>query len=294
MDIILQSKLEKLSSKIGNTDIVLVDGIFCKLEGQNPAGSIKDRVAFYMVKDAIESGALNCNGCIVEATSGNTGIGLAYIARELGIKCAIVMPESMSKARREMIASYGATLYLTPASQGMQGAVDKANELCKEDGYWLANQFGNPSCISAHYLTTAKEIFDSMSDVSYIVAGIGSGGTVMGIKKFIIDNAIDCKVIGIEPSNSPLITKGYAGAHKIQGIGANFIPSILDIAKLDGVMTISDEDAISTCLSLNKNYLIPCGISSGATFLAAKELNNRVDGKVLAIFADSSNRYSFE
>ncbi len=289
----LQAKLNSLASRIGNTDVILLDGIFCKLEGGNPAGSIKDRVAFYMVKDAIESGTLKEDGVIVEATSGNTGIGLAYIARELGIKCVIVMPESMSKERRDMIASFGADLILTPASEGMAGAVDKAKKLSSNEGYWLANQFGNPSCITAHLETTAKEIFTAIDDVRYIVAGVGSGGTVMGIKKYIIDNDLDCKIIGVEPASSPLISKGYASAHKIQGIGANFIPSILDVTMLDGVMTVSDDDAISTATTLNRDYLIPCGISSGAAFHAAKLLNSQVDGKVLAIFPDHSNRYNF-
>ncbi len=288
----LQAKLNSLASRIGNTDIVLLDGIFCKLEGGNPAGSIKDRAAFYMVKDAIESGALKEDGVIVEATSGNTGIGLAYIARELGIKCLIVMPESMSKERRDMIASFGAELILTPANDGMAGAVDKAKKLLSNEGYWLANQFGNPSCITAHFETTAKEIFRALDDVRYIVAGVGSGGTVMGIKKYIVANNLDCKVIGVEPASSPLISKGYASAHKIQGIGANFIPSILDVSMLDCVMTVSDDDAISTATALNRDYLIPCGISSGAAFHAAKLLNSQVDGKVLAIFPDHSNRYS--
>ncbi len=284
-------KLDNLNQKIGNTPTLYLDnGIYAKIEGNNPAGSIKDRVAFYMVKDALEGGELKESEVIVEATSGNTGIGLAYVARELDIDCTIVMPDSMSEERRKMILNYGANLILTPKKYGMQGSVDRAKELAN-DGGWLANQFGNPSCINAHYYGTAKEIFSTLNDVKYIVAGIGSGGTVMGIKKYIIDNNIDCKVVGVEPSASPLISKGYAGAHAIQGIGANFIPKILDVNMLDGIIAIDDDEAISGALKIYDEYSLKCGISSGAAYMATLKLRESVEGNILTIFPDSMDRY---
>ncbi len=288
---VISEKLNSLNQKIGNTSILNLDnGIYAKIEGDNPAGSIKDRVAFYMVKDAIESGELKENGAIVEATSGNTGIGLAYVARELGIDCTIVMPDSMSEERRKMILNYGANLVLTPQKYGMQGAVDKAKELANGGG-WLANQFGNPSCINAHYYGTAREVFNTLNDVKYIVAGIGSGGTVMGIKKYIVDNDIDCKVVGVEPSASPLISRGYVGVHAIQGIGANFVPKILDVNMLDGIIAIDDDKAISGALKIYDKYSLKCGISSGAAYMATMKLRESLDGNILTIFPDSMDRY---
>ncbi len=227
MDKNMQEKLDVLSKKIGNTPIAsLGDGIYGKVEGNNPAGSVKDRAAFYMVLRALENGDLKEGGTIVEATSGNTGIGLSYVARELGLKAVMVMPESMSRERRDMIAAYGAELVLTPASEGMAGAVRKAKELA-ENGAWLANQFGNYASVEAHFYTTAPEIFSQVPTAKYVVAGVGSGGTAMGVKKYIEQNGIDCKMVAVEPLSSPLLTQGHAGSHKIQGIGANFIPTIV-------------------------------------------------------------------
>ena len=262
----MQEKLNILSKMIGNTPMLsLGDGLYGKLEGKNPAGSIKDRAAFYMVMRALEKGDLKERGTIVEATSGNTGIGLSYVARELGLKAVIVMPESMSKERRDMISSYGAELVLTPASEGMAGAVRKANEIAKS-GAWLANQFGNYASVEAHFYTTAPEIFSQVPGAKYVVAGVGSGGTAMGVKKYIEQNAIDCKVVAVEPLSSPLFTQGHAGGHKIQGIGANFIPAIVDVSKFDEVIDVSDDDAIRTTGELYRNFGVKCGISSGAAY----------------------------
>ena len=287
----MQEKLNILSKMIGNTPMLsLGDGLYGKLEGKNPAGSIKDRAAFYMVMRALEKGDLKERGTIVEATSGNTGIGLSYVARELGLKAVIVMPESMSKERRDMISSYGAELVLTPASEGMAGAVRKANEIAKS-GAWLANQFGNYASVEAHFYTTAPEIFSEVPGAKYVVAGVGSGGTAMGVKKYIEQNAIDCKVVAVEPLSSPLFTQGHAGGHKIQGIGANFIPAIVDVSKFDEVIDVSDDDAIRTTGELYRNFGVKCGISSGAAYYAACSLRQRVDGDIVVVLPDNGERY---
>lgn len=291
MDTKMQEKLNILSKMIGNTPMLsLGDGLYGKLEGKNPAGSIKDRAAFYMVMRALEKGDLKEGGTIVEATSGNTGIGLSYVARELGLKAVIVMPESMSKERRDMISSYGAELVLTPASEGMAGAVRKANEIAKS-GAWLANQFGNYASVEAHFYTTAPEIFSQVPGAKYVVAGVGSGGTAMGVKKYIEQNAIDCKVVAVEPLSSPLFTQGHAGGHKIQGIGANFIPAIVDVSKFDEVIDVSDNDAIRTTGELYRNFGVKCGISSGAAYYAACSLRQRVDGDIVVVLPDNGERY---
>lgn len=287
----MQEKLNILSKMIGNTPMLsLGDGLYGKLEGKNPAGSIKDRAAFYMVMRALEKGDLKEDGTIVEATSGNTGIGLSYVARELGLKAVIVMPESMSKERRDMISSYGAELALTPASEGMAGAVRKANEIAKS-GAWLANQFGNYASVEAHFYTTAPEIFSQVPDAKYVVAGVGSGGTAMGVKKYIEQNAIDCKVVAVEPLSSPLFTQGHAGGHKIQGIGANFIPAIVDVSKFDEVIDVSDDDAIRTTGELYRNFGVKCGISSGAAYFAAQTLRKQVEGDIVVVLPDNGERY---
>lgn len=291
MDTNMQEKLNVLSQKIGNTPMLdLGEGIYGKLEGKNPAGSVKDRAAFFMIMRALEKGDLKEGGTVVEATSGNTGIGLSYVARELGLKAVMVMPESMSKERRDMISSYGAELVLTPASEGMAGAVKRAKEIAK-NGAWLANQFGNYASVEAHFYTTAPEIFSQVPNAKYVVAGVGSGGTVMGVKKYIEQNGIDCRVVAVEPLASPLLTKGYAGGHKIQGIGANFVPAILDVVKLDDIIDVSDDDAIRTAGELFRKFGVKCGISSGAAYFAACELKKRVDGDVVVVLPDNGDRY---
>ncbi len=287
----MQEKLDILAKKIGNTPIVsLGERIYGKVEGNNPAGSVKDRAAFYMVLRALQNGDLKEGGTIVEATSGNTGIGLAYVARELGLNAVMVMPESMSKERRDMISAYGAQLVLTPASEGMAGAVKKAKEIA-EGGAWLANQFGNYASVEAHFYTTAPEIFKQVPAAKYVVAGVGSGGTAMGVKKYIEQNNIDCKLVAVEPLASPLLTKGYAGAHKIQGIGANFVPAIVDVSKLDIIIDVADEDAIRAVAELWHKFGIKCGISSGAAYFAAQTLTKQVVGDIAVVLPDNGNRY---
>ncbi len=291
----LRSKLDALSTAIGRTPVIdMGDNIFGKLEGKNPAGSIKDRAAFYMIKRALEKGVLQEGGTVVEATSGNTGIGLAYVARELGLKAIMTMPESMSAERRRMIAQYGAELVLTPASEGMAGAVRAARELVDEKGAWQANQFGNYASIEAHYYTTAPELFSQVNDLEWVVAGVGSGGTAMGIKKYIQDNELRCKVAAVEPASSPLMSKGYAGAHKIQGIGANFIPELVQIDKFDLIMTAENDEAIATVKEIYKNFGIKCGISSGAAYAVAKCLRADVEGNIAVILPDNGDRYGSE
>lgn len=291
MDKNMQEKLDVLSKKIGNTPVVsLGDGIYGKVEGNNPAGSVKDRAAFYMVLRALENGDLKEGGTIVEATSGNTGIGLSYVARELGLKAVMVMPESMSQQRRDMIAAYGAQLVLTPASEGMAGAVRKAKELA-ENGAWLANQFGNYASVEAHFYTTAPEIFSQVPTAKYVVAGVGSGGTAMGVKKYIEQNGIDCKMVAVEPLSSPLLTQGHAGSHKIQGIGANFVPAIVDPSKLDQIIDVADDDAIRTTGEIYHKFGIKCGISSGAAYFAAQTLRKQVEGDIVVVLPDNGERY---
>lgn len=291
MDAKMQEKLDILAKKIGNTPIVsLGERIYGKVEGNNPAGSVKDRAAFYMVLRALQNGDLKASGTIVEATSGNTGIGLAYVARELGLNAVMVMPESVSKERRDMISAYGAQLVLTPASEGMAGAVKKAKEIA-EGGAWLANQFGNYASVEAHFYTTAPEIFKQVPAAKYVVAGVGSGGTAMGVKKYIDQNDIDCKLVAVEPLASPLLTKGYAGAHKIQGIGANFVPAIVDVSKLDIIIDVADEDAIRAAAELWHKFGIKCGISSGAAYFAAQTLAKQVGGDIAVVLPDNGNRY---
>ncbi len=289
----LKEKINILRKSVGNTPMVdLGNGIYGKLESENPAGSIKDRAAFYMVVDALEKGELQENGKIVEATSGNTGIGLSYIARELGIECCIVMPKSMSEQRRQMISAYGAKLSLTPASKGMAGAVEEAKRIQQEEGAWLANQFGNTSCITAHFETTAPEIFKTLPNAKYVVSGVGSGGTAMGIKKHIVGNHLNCKVIAVEPASSPLMSEGRSGAHAIQGIGANFIPELVDVSYFDEILTATDDESIKTAIEL-KDRGFSCGISSGAAYSVARRIRENAEGQIVVILPDSANRYSF-
>lgn len=287
--------MAQLKAAIGNTPALkLGDGIYAKVEGLNPAGSIKDRAAFYIIKEAVESGKLKSGGTVVEGTSGNTGIGLAYVCRELGLRCVICMPESMTEQRRKMIRDYGAELVLTPASEGMAGAVAKAAEIERSQNAFRANQFGNPASITAHYETTAPELFKQLPDVKYVICGVGSGGTAMGFSKYIKENGLDCKVIAVEPSASPLMTKGFAGAHKIQGIGANFIPEIVDVNAFDLILTADNDEAISAVKDLYDACGYKCGISSGAVFAVARRMRAELVGDIAIILPDNGERYSQE
>ncbi|MCX4367598.1 MAG: cysteine synthase family protein [Clostridia bacterium] len=281
---------------IGNTPMIELTGmgksrVFAKLEYYNPTGSIKDRAAYYMIKEAVLRGDVKSGGTIVEPTSGNTGIGLAMVARAYGIKAVIVMPSNMSKERIDMMKAYGASVILTDAKLGMQGAVDRAKEIVAEKGAYMPSQFDNPDNALAHYETTAPEIFNVNSGVKWVISPLGSGGTAMGIKKYIEDNGMDAKVCALEPTDSPMLSKGVSGAHKIQGIGANFMPSIVDLKKLDKIMGITNDEAYYGARELASKYGILAGISAGSAYVGAIKLMREEDGDIAIIIPDSGTRY---
>ncbi len=270
--------------------------ILAKLEYFNPAGSVKDRVAKQMILDAKESGALKEGSTIIEPTSGNTGIGLASAAASLGYKCILVMPDSMSVERRNLLKAYGAEVVLSEGAKGMAGAVEKAEELAKSiDGSFIAGQFVNPSNPKAHYLTTGPEIWeDTDGKIDVFVASVGTGGTLTGTARYLKEKNPDIKVIAVEPKASPLLSEGKAGPHKIQGIGANFVPEILDTKIYDEVVAISDEKAYETANAIAKLEGILVGISSGAAVAAAAEISSRDEYKgknIVVILPDSGDRY---
>lgn len=279
---------------IGNTPIVKYnENIFLKLEFYNPSNSVKDRASFAMIDSAIKEGKINKDTLIIEPTSGNTGIGLAMCCAVLGLKIKIVMPENMSEERKKVIRGYGAELELTPKEKGMQGAVERAEELAKEyPNSFIPMQFSNLANPKAHQLGTAKEIYKDLPDVGIIVAGIGTGGTAIGIKNGFEQLNPNVKVYGVEPKESPLLTEGSAGPHKIQGIGANFVTDIYKSRKLDGILDIEGDLAIKNAKELAKEKGILCGISSGANLAAAKFLSEQYpEQKIVTIICDFGERY---
>ncbi len=280
---------------IGNTPLVKYsDNILLKLEYYNPSNSVKDRASLYMLNDAVDKGLVEKDTVIIEPTSGNTGIGLAMCCAVMGLKIIIVMPENMSDERKKMIKGYGAELVLTPKELGMKGAVDKAEELSKQyPKSFIPMQFSNLSNPKAHIETTSKEIFnDTDGKVDIVVAGIGTGGTAIGIKQGLSKLKPEIKVFGVEPFESPLITQGTAGPHKIQGIGANFITDIYKSGELDGVLTVKGDSAIVEAKELAKTEGILGGISSGANLYAAKELSKKYPDKlIVTIICDFGERY---
>lgn len=287
----------ELLDLLGKTPLVNVgevggNKLYAKLEYYNPSGSVKDRAAYYMIMMAKRRGQLKDGGVIIEPTSGNTGIGLAFIGARMGYKVILTLPENMSMERRQILAGYGAELVLTPASEGMRGAITKAEELLASyKNAFMPNQFSNPDNALAHYETTAPEIFGAIN-ADYIVAGIGSGGTVTGIGEYIRDNKLDAKVVGVEPQSSPLLNGGKAGAHKIQGIGANFVPSLLKREVLEEVVDIADEEALQGAKDLTKLFGITGGISAGAAYIGACKLASKVKGKhIVFIVPDSAYKY---
>ena len=293
-------KFDDILLTVGKTPLVrlnrlttgLKSEVYVKVEGKNPGGSIKDRAALSMIEDAVATGKLKEGGVIIEPTSGNTGIGLAMVAAVRGYRAIIVMPDTMSKERIALMKAYGAEVILTPGKLGMAGAVDKAEELAKETGGMIAGQFYNPANPLAHYVGTAKEILEDLPDVDYVVAGIGTGGTVTGIGRGMKRFSSKAKVIGVEPAESPLITEGQAGPHKIQGIGANFIPDNYDKDVVEKVVTVKGDDAIETMRLLAKKEGILAGISSGAAVKAALDLASKEEGKkIVAILPDVGDRY---
>lgn len=286
---------------IGNTPILKVKSmvdencadVYVKLEKFNPGGSVKDRAALGMIEKAEKEGILKEGSVIVEPTSGNTGIGLAMIGRLKGYKVVIVMPETMSKERRDLIKAYGAELVLTEGSKGMKGAIEKANELVKNKGYFMPQQFENIANPEKHYETTADEIFNDINDLDVFVAGVGTGGTVTGVGKRLKEKINGIQVVAVEPSNSQVIAGKKPGAHKIQGIGAGFIPQNYKAEYVDNVVPVTDEDAIRTAVEFAKKEGILVGISSGAAIYTAIEIAKKLGKgkKVLALSPDGGEKY---
>ena len=289
---------------IGHTPLVrlnsLAEGtgatVLAKLESANPASSVKDRIGAAIIDDAVASGGLRPGGTIVEGTSGNTGIALAMVAAARGFKSVIVMPDTMSVERRALMRAYGAELVLTPGSEGMKGAVEKAEEIAAErDNAVLARQFANPANPDVHKRTTGPEIWeDTDGDVDVFVAGIGTGGTITGAGNYLREQKSDIKIVAVEPEDSPLLTEGKAGPHKIQGLGANFVPEILDREVYDEVVDVSLANSLEVAKRLAAEEGILAGISSGANVWAALELAKRPEnaGKtIVVIVCDYGERY---
>lgn len=276
-----------ISELLGHTPVVKYDGLFIKLECYNPTGSIKDRAAKYMIDKAIERNELKAGDTIVEPTSGNTGIGLAAFGSLRGINVVITMPSSMSEERIKAIKAYGAEIILTDAKQGMQGAVDFANKLVKEKGYKLLGQFDNQDNSLSHYETTAEEIIADFEKLDYLVCGVGTGGTIMGLSRRLKEHYKNIKIVAVEPFESPLLSQNVSGPHKIQGIGANFIPSLVEKELIDEIITIKSDDCFIEMANLAKKGLF-LGISSAAAVLAGKKIK---EGNVLVISPDSGLKY---
>lgn len=298
--------MKTLETLIGHTPLVRLEKtekayhlkakLYAKVESLNVGGSVKDRVAKAIVDDAEKAGRLRAGGTVIEATSGNTGIGLALVCAARGYKAVIVMPETMSKERRKLISAYGAEVVLTDGGKGMQGAVEKAEEILKQTpNAIIAGQFDNPANPRAHYETTAPEIYEAMQGrVDIFVAGVGTGGTLTGVGKYFKEKDKTIRVCAVEPMDSPLLSKGYAGQHGIQGIGANFLPKNFDSSVCDEILTVFDEVAIEGAKEVCAREGLFVGISSGAAFAAAIELAQRDEnaGKnIVTLFPDSGDRY---
>ncbi len=293
------SVYNSITETIGDTPIIRLNRmvppgahIYVKSERCNPGGSIKDRPALSMIDDAVARGLLKEGGTIVEPTSGNMGISLAMIAAARGYHAVIVMPDSMTRERISLMKAYGAEIVLSPGANGMQGAVELAESIAKEREGFLIGQFDNPANAAAHRTTTGREILRDIPDIDLVYAGFGTGGTASGIARAFIDAGSKAKVIGIEPDESPLVTGGRSGPHRIQGIGANFVPGNLDESILGGVETVKGEDAVRTAVELARKEGIFAGISSGANvFAAIREAEKHPEKKILAILPDGGEKY---
>ena len=294
LDLVGQTPLVRLNSLIKKDE--LKEDVLAKLEYFNPAGSVKDRIAKEMILDALEKGLINENTTLIEPTSGNTGIGLSAVATALNLKIIITMPETMSVERRNLMKAYGAELVLTPGSEGMKGAIAKAKELASQiENSFIPGQFENPANPTAHYKTTGPEIYEQTEGkVDIFVAGVGTGGTISGIGKYLKEKNPEVKVVAVEPASSPVLSTGKGGAHKIQGIGAGFVPETLDTKIYDEIITVENEDAFATGKEMAKTEGILVGISSGAALYAAKELAKREEnaGKtIVVLLPDGGDRY---
>ena len=297
---------QNASQLIGNTPLLRLNNIekklnlivtlLAKVEYFNPSGSVKDRVALSMIEDAEKKGILHHDSVVIEPTSGNTGIGLASVCAAKGYKCILVMPENMSKERIKLIKAYGADVVLSPKEKGMKGAVEKAEELSKTyESSFIPSQFENPSNPEIHYKTTGPEIYKSTNKkVDIFVAGIGTGGTISGVGKYLKEQNKNIKIIGVEPNDSPLLTKGKAGPHKIQGIGANFVPNTLNKNYIDEFLTATTEESYEYARMARKFEGILVGISSGAALAQAVKIaqRNENNGKtIVVLLPDSGDRY---
>ena len=287
---------------IGQTPVVRLNRIvpegsatiYLKLESANPGGSVKDRIALSMIEDAESRGLLKEGNELVEATSGNTGVGLAFVASAKGYPITLVMPDTMTQERRAILKAYGATLLLTPGSLGMKGAVEKAEELAKEDPkYFLVRQFDNPANPAIHRRTTAEEILEQVPELDAFVAGIGTGGTITGVGEVLAAKKPGTLVVAVEPVDSPLLTQGKAGPHKLQGLGANFVPSILNREAFQRIEDVGYEDAIAVTRLLARKEGLLTGISTGAIVFAALKIAKELGpGKtVVAVLCDTGERY---
>lgn len=304
---VLMSRMFKsVGELVGNTPLLelshiekeydLQAKVLAKLEYFNPAGSVKDRVARAIIDDAESKNLLKDGATIIEATSGNTGIGLACVGCARGYKVVIVMPETMSVERRKLMLAYGASLVLTDGAKGMKGAIDKANELHEQiEGSILAGQFVNSANPKAHYETTAPEIWrDTDGNVDVFVAGVGTGGTITGVGRYLKEKNPNVKIVAVEPFSSPVLSKGVSGAHKIQGIGAGFVPKVLDTSVYDEVIAVKDEDAFETAREVGKKEGVLVGISSGAALFGALQVAKRPEyaGKnIVVLLPDTGDRY---
>lgn len=297
---------ESVTELVGNTPLLHLVGleknydsaakIYAKLEYFNPAGSVKDRVAVSMIEDAEEKGLLKPGSVIIEPTSGNTGIGLASVAASRGYSVILTMPDTMSIERRKLLSAYGAEIVLTDGKKGMQGAIDKAEELSKEiDGSFIAGQFENPANPQAHIKTTGPEIWrDTDGKVDIFVAGAGTGGTISGVGKYLKMQNPNVKIVAVEPKNSAVLSGGEAGPHGLQGIGAGFVPKNLDMSVIDEIITVGEEDAYKTARFLAEHEGVLVGITSGAAAFAAAQLSMRPENEgktVVALLPDTGERY---
>lgn len=295
--------LTNILQSIGRTPLLRLNAlgadlpgtVWLKLENRNPGGSIKDRVAFHVIDKTMEWGDIEAGGIIVEATSGNLGIGIALVAAVRGLHCVLTMPDSMSVERRNLLHALGAELVLTPAAEGMKGAIKVAEKLAEERNGLLFGQFSNPLAVEAHYLTTGPEILaDSVGHMDVLVAGVGSGSSITGTGRFLKENIPGFKVMAVEPAESPVLSGGQAGQHGIQGIGANFVPSILDRSLLDEIIQVPTAEAMATARRLMRLQGVCAGISTGANVLAALSVAARpeMQGKNIVTFAcDTGERY---